>query len=191
MVRAIRALPDGSGTADKLTVVFVLIGYRDPDAVKPTPALAINDVFAPFLGLYASMGAHETHLARVMKLTGQTTVVDPNPYVSRMDGANGVDYAAIVLCPGKIDFGGRMIDYDPPMDWTLSGEAKRYIENSLIPGTGACDAEGERQGDRRRCQPAWRVSGRGRRSRASRPRPRASGNSSRTASQLRSGRGAA
>jgi hypothetical protein len=25
-----------------------------------------------------------------------------------------------------------MIDYDPPMDWTLSGEAKRYIENSLI-----------------------------------------------------------
>ena len=141
MVRAIRALPDGSGTADKLTVVFVLIGYRDPDAVKPTPALAINDVFAPFLGLYASMGAHETHLARVMKLTGQTTVVDPNPYVSRMDGANGVDYAAIVLCPGKIDFGGRMIDYDPPMDWTLSGEAKRYIENSLIPGTGACDAE--------------------------------------------------
>src|SRR5271166_4021663 len=76
---AIRALPDGSGAADKLTVVFVLIGYRDPDAVKHTPALAINDVFAPFLGLYASMGAHETHLARVMKLTGQTTVVDPNP----------------------------------------------------------------------------------------------------------------
>jgi hypothetical protein len=87
------------------------------------------------------MGAHETHLARVMKLTGQTTVVDPSPYVSRMDGANGVDYAAIVLCPGKIESGGRMIDYDPPMDWTLSGEAKRYIENSLIPGTGACDAE--------------------------------------------------
>jgi hypothetical protein len=76
----------------------------------PTPALAINDVFAPFFGLYASMGAHETHLARVMKLTGQTTVVDPNPYVSRMGGANGVDYAAIVLCPGKIDSGGRMID---------------------------------------------------------------------------------
>ena len=42
MVRAIRALPDGSGAADKLRVVFVLIGYRDPDAVKPTPALAIS-----------------------------------------------------------------------------------------------------------------------------------------------------
>jgi hypothetical protein len=38
-----------------------------------------------------------------------------------------------------------MIDYDPPMDWTLSGEAKRYIENSLIPGTGACGAEGNAQ----------------------------------------------
>jgi len=27
------------------------------------------------------------------------------------------------------------------MDWTLSGEAKRYIENALIPGTGACAAD--------------------------------------------------
>ena len=27
------------------------------------------------------------------------------------------------------------------MDWTLSGEAKRYIENALIAGTGACAAE--------------------------------------------------
>ncbi|MBV9287404.1 MAG: hypothetical protein JO288_06210, partial [Hyphomicrobiales bacterium] len=49
--------------------------------------------------------------------------------------------AAIVLCPGKIEAGGRAIDYVPPMDWTLSGEAKRYIENALIPGTGACAAD--------------------------------------------------
>ena len=139
MVRAIRAFPNGG--PDTLSIVFILIGYRDPDAVKPTPALAINDVFAPFFGLYASMDGHETHLAREMKLTGQATVIDPNPYVSRFDGANGVDYAAIVLCPGKIDAGGRLIDYVPPMDWTLSGEAKRYIENALVPGTGACAAD--------------------------------------------------
>ncbi len=27
------------------------------------------------------------------------------------------------------------------MDWTLSGEAKRYIENSLDPSTPACAAK--------------------------------------------------
>jgi hypothetical protein len=26
------------------------------------------------------------------------------------------------------------------MDWTLSGEAKRYIENSVIAATPACNA---------------------------------------------------
>ena len=36
---------------------------------------------------------------------------------------------------------GRTITYDPPMDWTLSGEAKRYIENSVIPGSKACAAD--------------------------------------------------
>jgi hypothetical protein len=51
-----------------------------------------------------------------------------------------VDYAAIVLCKGKIESGGRLKDYEPPMDWTLSGEAKRYIENSLIATTPACNA---------------------------------------------------
>ena len=105
-------------------------------------ALATNDVFAPLLGLYNGMGAHETHLAREMKLAGQTTVIDPDPYVSRMNGENGVDYAAIVLCPGRVEYEGRIIDrYDPPMDWSLSGEAKCYIENAVLPGSGACAAE--------------------------------------------------
>ncbi len=27
------------------------------------------------------------------------------------------------------------------MDWTLSGEAKRYIENSIIATTPACNAK--------------------------------------------------
>ena len=35
---------------------------------------------------------------------------------------------------------GRTITYDPPMDWTLSGEAKRYIENSVIATAPACAA---------------------------------------------------
>src|SRR5271166_772343 len=95
----------------------LLIGYTDHDPAEPPPpaatgwsawlaeraaALATNDVFAPLFGLYNGMDAHEAHLAREMKLAGQATVVDPNPYLSRMDGANGVDYAAIVLCPGRI-----------------------------------------------------------------------------------------
>ena len=28
---------------------------------------------------------------------------------------------------------------DPPLDWALSGEAKRYIENSVIATTPACN----------------------------------------------------
>ena len=135
MVRAIASKRARSGETDPLETIFVLIGYRDPEKSKPWPAPAINDLFAPLFGLFASMSAHETHLAREMKLAGRTALGDADPYESRM--SDGGDYAAIVLCSGKIN--GR--DYVPPMDWTLSGEAKRYIENSLIAGTGACQAE--------------------------------------------------
>ncbi len=51
------------------------------------------------------------------------------------------DYAALALCKGEIDAGGHPKHYDPPMDWTLSGEAKRYIENSVIATTPACAAD--------------------------------------------------
>ena len=96
-------------------------------------------MFAPLFGLFASMPAHESHLAREMKLVGQPKVEDADPYVSRMNGGD-FDYAAIALCKGKIEAGGELKDYDPPMDWTLSGEAKRYIENSVIATTPACNA---------------------------------------------------
>ncbi len=98
-------------------------------------------MFAPGFGLVASMSAHEAHLAREMKLVGQPNLADADPYVSRMNGGGDFDYAAIVLCKGKIESGGGLQDYEPPMDWTLSGEAKRYIENSLIPTTAACSAK--------------------------------------------------
>ncbi len=42
-------------------------------------SLVPNDVFAPLLGLYNGMGAHEAHLAREMKLAGQTAIVAPDP----------------------------------------------------------------------------------------------------------------
>ena len=85
------------------------------------------------------MGAHEAHLAREMKLAGQTTIVAPDPYLSRLTGDD--PYAALVLCPGEVKLdSGRTITYDPPMDWTLSGEAKRYIENSVIATEPACAA---------------------------------------------------
>jgi hypothetical protein len=138
MERALRAIRAEAGETDPLDIVFVLIGYRNPDASKPTPALAINDVFAPLFGMFASMSAHESHLAREMKLIGQSKLEQADPYVSRMSGGN-VDYAAIALCKGKIEPGGP--DYEPPMDWTLSGEAKRYIENSVIATTPACNAK--------------------------------------------------
>jgi hypothetical protein len=140
MVRALHAIRTQAGENDPLDIVFVLIGYRNPDGSKPTPALAVNDVFAPLFGLFASMSAHESHLAREMKLTGQPKVEGADPYVSRMSGGGDIDYAAIALCKGKIDAGGELKDYDPPMDWTLSGEAKRYIENSVIATTPACNA---------------------------------------------------
>ncbi len=138
MEQALRAIRAEAGETDPLDIVFVLIGYRNPDASKPTPALAINDVFAPLFGMFASMSAHESHLARELKLIGQSKLEQADPYISRMSGHN-VDYAAIVLCKGKIEPGGP--DYEPPMDWTLSGEAKRYIENSVIATTPACNAK--------------------------------------------------
>ncbi|MGB7974243.1 MAG: hypothetical protein WCF81_07790 [Roseiarcus sp.] len=152
MTRAIRNL-DGGGEKD-LDIVFILIGYDDHDPAKRAPlpptgvkawlseriaSLIPNDVFAPVLGLYNGMGAHEAHLAREMKLAGQTAIVAPDPYVSRLTGDNL--YAALVLCPGDVKLdSGRTITYDPPMDWTLSGEAKRYIENSVIATKPACAA---------------------------------------------------
>jgi hypothetical protein len=152
MTRAIRNL-DGGGEKD-LDIVFILIGYANHDPAKspPAPATGIkawvsdriasllpNDVFAPVLGLYNGMGAHEAHLAREMKLAGQTAVVAPDPYVSRLTGDN--PYAALVLCAGDVKLdSGRTISYDPPMDWTLSGQAKRYIENSIQAAKPACAA---------------------------------------------------
>jgi hypothetical protein len=152
MTRAIRNLP-GAGQSD-LDIVFILIGYDDHDPAKRPPlpptgvkawtsdriaSLVPNDVFAPLLGLYNGMGAHEAHLAREMKLAGQTIIVAPDPYLSRLTGDD--PYAALVLCPGDVKLdSGRTIIYDPPMDWTLSGEAKRYIENSVIATKPACAA---------------------------------------------------
>ena len=152
MTRAIRNLAGGG--ANDLDIVFILIGYADHDPAKPAPqparvmawvsdriaSLIPNDVFAPVLGLYNGMGAHEAHLAREMKLAGQTAIIDPDPYRSRFAGDD--PYAALVLCPGEVKLAsGRTIAYDPPMDWTLSGEAKRYIENSVIAATPACNAK--------------------------------------------------
>ena len=136
MVRALRA---ETGDADKLHVVVVLIGYRNPSAGKPTPPIA-NDLLAPLFGLFASLPAHEDHLARQMKLLGQPGIGQDDPYSSRF-GSGDVDYAAIVLCAGEVEQGGVLRDYEPPMDWTLSGEAKRYIENSLDASTPACNAK--------------------------------------------------
>jgi hypothetical protein len=153
MTRAIRNL-EGGGEKD-LGIVFILIGYADHDPAKPPPlpptgvkawvseriaSLVPNDVFSPLLGLYNGMGAHEAHLAREMKLAGQTIIVAPDPYLSRLTGDD--PYAALVLCPGEVKLdSGRTITYDPPMDWTLSGEAKRYIENSVIAAEPACNAK--------------------------------------------------
>jgi hypothetical protein len=139
MVRALHAIRAEAHENDPLDIVFVLIGYRNPDTSRSTPALAVNDVFAPLFGLFASMPAHESHLAREMKLVGQSKIEDADPYVSRMNGGD-FDYAAIALCKGKIEAGGELKDYEPPMDWTLSGKAKRYIENSVIATTPACNA---------------------------------------------------
>ncbi len=135
MMKAIRTMEGGD--AAQLDIVFVLIGYRDPDQLNPMPPL-VNDVLAPLFGLYAGMSGHETHLAREMKLADQPKAVQTDPYESRPDGEPG--YEAIVLCKEEVKSGGER-DYDPPMDWVLSAEAKRYIENSLIPGKAACAAD--------------------------------------------------
>jgi hypothetical protein len=80
-----------------------------------------------------------------MKLAGQTAIVAPGPYVSRPTGDL---YAALVLCPGNVTLqSGRTITSDPPMDCTLSGEAKRHTENSVI-ATKPLQRRGQCRGDR-------------------------------------------
>ena len=148
MTRAIRSLPGGQ--EKDLNIAFIVIAYARPRTVLITgleawvsnhiAALAPNDVFAPILGLYNGMGAHAEHLAREMKLSSQPDLVDPGPLESRLMGNS--PYAALILCPGEVKLeGGRTISYDPPMDWTLSGEAKRYIEDSVIATSPACNAK--------------------------------------------------
>ena len=84
------------------------------------------------------MPGHEVHLARAMKLVGHSTLEDRPLCVAherrrrRLCGDRALQ--------GESDAGGRL-KYEPPMDSTLSGEAKRYIENALIAGTHACAAE--------------------------------------------------
>ena len=148
MTRAIRSLPGGQ--EKDLNIAFIVIAYARPRTVLITgleawvsnhiAALAPNDVFAPILGLYNGMGAHAEHLAREMKLSSQPDLVDPGPLESRLMGNS--PYAALILCPGEVKLeGGRTISYDPPMDWTLSGEAKRYIEDLVIATSPACNAK--------------------------------------------------
>jgi hypothetical protein len=134
LVRAIRL---GPGRQDNLDIIFVLIGYENINRLESTPALATNDVFAPLFGVFASLNAHEGHLAREMKLFDQKTLGDANPYRSRVTNGN-VDYEAIALCKGKDSQGE---DYEPPMDWTLSAKARAYIDSALIAGSHACAAD--------------------------------------------------
>ena len=74
-----------------------------------------------------------------MKLVGQPKVEAADPYVSRMSGDH--PYAALVALQGPDRRCWRPTIYDPPLDWTLSGEAKRYIENSVIATKPACNAK--------------------------------------------------
>jgi hypothetical protein len=48
------------------------------------------------------MSAHESHLARELNLLGRPKLEHANPYVSRMSGGEDIDYAALVLCKGRI-----------------------------------------------------------------------------------------
>ena len=77
-----------------LDIVFILIGYDDHDPAKRPPlpptgvkdrvseriaSLIPNDVFAPVLGLYNGMAAHDAHLAREMKLAAKRPLSLPTP----------------------------------------------------------------------------------------------------------------
>jgi hypothetical protein len=136
---AINAIRAQAGEADPLRIIFVLIGYRDQDTPEPTPALAINDVFAPLFSTLSSISAHQAPLLLALKQFGQTGVGDRDPYTSRFGSSGAADYAAIVLCKGEIESAGQLKIFEPP-NWNLSGLAKRYIENSVIATTPACNA---------------------------------------------------
>ena len=73
--------------------------------------------------------------AREMKLVGQSKVEAGDPYVSRMSGDH--PYAALVLCKGPIAGGPTC----PLSRLDAVGQAKRYIENSVIATTPACNAK--------------------------------------------------
>ena len=85
MVRALRAIRAAAHDEDALRIVFVLIGYHDPDRRSPGRR-SRQRCFRSLFGLFASMPAHERHLAREMKLVGQPKIEEAEPYVSRLGG---------------------------------------------------------------------------------------------------------
>ena len=63
-----------------------------------------------------------------------------------------LDYAALVLRKGKIEFRRCLVDYEPPMNWTLSSEAKWYRERFADRDAPGPQRDQERRGDRRTCR---------------------------------------
>ena len=112
LARTLRALPDGGD----LRIVKIVIGFDDTPmaSAKPKPHVPrnqfANDVVAPVVGLFGSMDGHESHLVSE---------------ASRNE-ADDSDYTITIMLGHGVTDDNR--DCAPPMDWTLSHQARSDIE---------------------------------------------------------------
>lgn len=133
---------------DRLHFIFVFIGYRgaievslppgqqpeqhplpsdttskpasmggqspQPPEAQSQGARLLNEVKAPLLGLFASRTGHEAHIMSAFRTR-------PAPA-----GTTG-EFVPLMLCNGAV--GGK--SFEPPMDWALSGAARKFIHDAL------------------------------------------------------------
>ena len=112
LARTLRALPDGGD----LRIVKIFIGFDDTPIASanakprvPSNQFA-NDVVAPVVGLFGSMDGHESHLV----LEASKSEADDR------------DYTFSIMLGHGVTEDNR--DCAPPMDWTLSHQARSDIE---------------------------------------------------------------
>jgi hypothetical protein len=132
MAPALRTIAKRKGHT--LRIVFVYIGYREKvdTASEPTKAAArergstfTNEVTAPLAALFSSRSAHAGHLIRELKqdVSGDPANTDPTRYVSTTEA----HYEPVLLCKQEAACPRDGADFEPPMNWALSGCAKAYM----------------------------------------------------------------
>ncbi len=164
----VRAIENGPAKAahDQIHFIVVVIAYREATKNAEPASAAVtgppgneaqalgrtsaayyfmNEVLAPFVGLFQSRQGHGAHLRQELKLAADGSWGDADPFAQSSshrasssqaeEGQYSVKYIPVVLCDGQV--GGQR--FAPTTDWALSAQTKTFIANATEPGSaGSC-----------------------------------------------------